>query len=149
MKTGFTLIELLVVVLIIGILAAVAMPQYTRAVEKSRVAEAKTMLRSIAQAQDVYMLENTTAASDFADLDITVTDSKNYEFYLEEDIGPGTYALAAGRKNGEYGVYYTKGYGEDGKFFCMPYDSADKGCQVFGKTLRELNGTGWQVLELQ
>ena len=54
---AFTLIELLVVVLIIGILAAIALPQYQKAVTKSRFAEAMQNLKSLGQARQVCLLE--------------------------------------------------------------------------------------------
>jgi len=54
---GFTLIELLVVVLIIGILSAVALPQYNKAVEKSRQSEAWTTMKSINDVVKVAQME--------------------------------------------------------------------------------------------
>lgn len=80
---GFTLIELLVVVLIIGILAAVALPQYQKAVTKARFAEALSNLKTIAQADEVCRLNGKEYCS-MADLDVNVgtpTDPINTGYY--------------------------------------------------------------------
>ena len=69
-KKGFTLIELLVVVLILGILAAMAMPQYFKAVERSRMSEAVSLLSSIASAQQRKYLQINKYAGTFAGLDV-------------------------------------------------------------------------------
>ena len=69
---GFTLIELLVVVLIIGILSSVALPQYEKAVEKSRGAEGIMLSRAIFQAQQAYYMANGQYTHDLNDLDLNI-----------------------------------------------------------------------------
>lgn len=86
-KRAFTFIELLVVVLIIGILAAVAVPQYQKAVAKSRFATLKNLTASIAQAQEIYYLAEGKYTDNFEALDIDMpggrlntSASKKYDY---------------------------------------------------------------------
>ena len=71
-NNGFTLIELLVVVLIIGILAAVALPQYQKAVEKSKAAQAQTMLKTVYNAAKAYELANGSWPTSFDELAVDI-----------------------------------------------------------------------------
>ncbi len=79
MKRGFTLIELLVVVLIMGMLAAVALPQYQKAVAKSRGVQVITFLNAFAKAADICTLENKNIENleDMGDFDIDLSATFN------------------------------------------------------------------------
>ena len=89
---GFTLIELLVVVLIIGILAAVAVPQYQKAVAKSRATEAFMMLKTIEQAQEVYYLTHQEYTDNLNNLDISIpADQIGAKWWAKDDTRPNTY----------------------------------------------------------
>ena len=67
---GFTLIELLVVVLIIGILAAIALPQYRKAKEKAEATQLLTSVKALHEAQQRYYLVNGVFAESFDNLDV-------------------------------------------------------------------------------
>ena len=112
-NAGFTLIELLVVVLIIGILAAIALPEYTKAVEKSRVSDAVTQLRNLLTAQKAYKLANAGYATDLTLLDVEMPNisadnpkqfsTQDWVITLEiHDLYTDTFrAFAARAKNGK------------------------------------------------
>ena len=115
-EQAFTLIELLVVVLIIGILAAVALPQYQKAVEKSKATQALTMLKSVYQAAEAYKMANGDYPTQFDELAVEIPwtgtqqlqDSQladkrsNGEWTLELFNNGSIVYLVSGRLTGKY-----------------------------------------------
>ena len=88
---GFTLIEMLVVVLIIGILAAIALPQYRKTVEKAKVSEALMNIKAIEDTMHRYILVNgfpseRTFFKDFADIDLFNNEWAEEDYYRGKDF---------------------------------------------------------------
>ena len=74
-RRGFTFLELLVVVLIIGILSAIAVPQYQKAVKKSKYVKMLAFTKIVADAQKLYYMQHGSYATSFAQLDIKLSAS--------------------------------------------------------------------------
>jgi len=97
-KKGFTLIEVLIVVIILGILATLAIPQFTGMVAKARLSEAWSGLGAVRTAQAVYYMEHDNYADDIDDLDVddvvgdftlTVTSAAGNTGYVATATGAG------------------------------------------------------------
>ena len=129
-KTAFTLIELLVVVLIIGILAAIALPQYRISVEKSRAAEVLIQARHLAEAEELYYMANGSYTTDWADLGEKNPTNSNFLY----EIDAPTYNIRIKHQTeGYYLRYFMKNItlnAVKGRFMCIAKLNNKIGTQV-------------------
>ncbi|MBR2864705.1 MAG: prepilin-type N-terminal cleavage/methylation domain-containing protein [Elusimicrobiaceae bacterium] len=135
---GFTLIELLVVVLIIGILSAVALPQYTKAVEKARAAEAFTMLKSLSDAAVIYYMQNgsyTGFSNDTIDISMPESGGKYFQFNLGGGYvyAPNHMDITATHKKGFFTLSSVHYGGKRSRLYCKPWtDDGVSLCKALG-----------------
>ena len=168
MKKAFTLIELLVVVLIIGILAAIALPQYQKAVFKSKAAEAALTLRSLRDACNASVLAvgysncwMRDISVDLSSLDVempgtdadwTMGESKETKYFKysisNPGGGPAAYYKGAGGTSGDEPGDYSLCLvisSEDHNTILCGYrdDESEKLCKASGFTAVEDTGDCW------
>ncbi len=139
---AFTLIELLVVVLIIGILAAIAVPQYQKAVRRSKVAQVVNLVRAIGNAQIAFELANGRYATTPEELDINYTCPEGWNCVFETKQNE-IYDPTPGNR---IGIIYRhapdKNYPEfEKKLYCWADKSDSKNvavCASFGPLLSDM-----------
>ncbi|MDP2920862.1 MAG: prepilin-type N-terminal cleavage/methylation domain-containing protein [Candidatus Omnitrophota bacterium] len=114
-KQGFTFIELLVVVIIVGIFLAIALPVFTKNIEKSKTGEAITTLNLIRMAEKDYFLDNNIYTSDISKLiidDTSLPDGSNryFDYTILPGAGANNFTAKAARRDGPYGPSGTGDY---------------------------------------
>ena len=83
-KLGFTLLELLVVVLIIGILAAIALPQYRKAKDRAKYATIQPIVKAVGEAMERYYMANNSYPARFADIDVSLESSDIQDYHGDD-----------------------------------------------------------------
>ena len=155
MSKGFTLIELLVVVLILGILAGVALPQYTVAVEKARAAELVSNVRNIIQGDQMWKLtyrnQMYTSWKDIytipdASCSGKVCQTKNFKYELLATAAPDIVIIASGERiaTGDNAYKWMLVRNGDGTYTRTCYTM---GTRVGRAVCNSLVGQGWTMLE--
>ncbi len=113
---GFTLIELLVVVLIIGILSAVALPQYQKAVLKSRASTGWARVKAMETAQTEYLLANGNYTTDLDNLSINVG---NWKCFAAGDNQGGYCQFNLGKIMWEIRLYFYNNRPQQYEVICI------------------------------
>jgi prepilin-type N-terminal cleavage/methylation domain-containing protein len=88
-RKGFTLIELLIVVVIIGILAAIAIPKFANTKEKAYIAAMKTDLRNLVTAQEAFFADNNTYSSVIGGAGVDIVGSAGVTLTTGADAAKG------------------------------------------------------------
>ena len=122
MRKGFTLLELIIVVIIIGILAMIAVPQFFKVAERGRAAEAINILGALRSAQLRYYSEHAHTTGNWRDLDMEISGTRFFDIWPIGSWSPSNNTnVARARRNGTnnpgYGRYYLT-IEFDGDIYC-------------------------------
>lgn len=150
-------------VLIIGILSAIALPQYTAAVEKARVAEALQNIAVIEKQMELFLLQNGNKAAnykDFATVDLSGGEwdetgntytTKNFEYYdLRCGLSVGECYMEVKRNSYDYTLVSVSGMPENKRNYGIwSHECITQETDLGRKICKGLEGSGWRYIDAQ